>query len=111
MPEGEGTRSPLAEGKGVRTVRNVIADLVAASTDPALAAEAAALLADTDRLPLWLDDRASGDEIELAREEHGCWRGDPVIEVDDDARVSHGDKGCWVQGWLWVPGVETEEEC
>jgi hypothetical protein len=27
---------------------------------------------------------------------------DDNVEIDDDANLSPGDDGCWVQGWLWV---------
>ena len=24
------------------------------------------------------------------------------LEIDDDANLSPGDEGCWVQGWVWI---------
>jgi hypothetical protein len=41
--------------------------------------------------------------IEEARDIHG----NDDIEIDDDANLSRGDDGCWVQGWLWVPSEVT----
>lgn len=28
--------------------------------------------------------------------------GSDEIEVDDDAKLSHGDDGTWVQAWVWL---------
>lgn len=33
--------------------------------------------------------------------------GEIELEVDDDARTSKADGGCWVQGWIWVPEEEV----
>lgn len=35
------------------------------------------------------------------------------IEVDDDAAMSQGDEGAWVQAWLYVPGwgADDDEGC
>lgn len=30
------------------------------------------------------------------------------IEIDDDARLSHGDDGLWVQAWLWVDDPDDD---
>lgn len=36
---------------------------------------------------------------------------DGEIEIDDDAAVSLGvDAGAYVQGWLWVPDEEIDED-
>jgi hypothetical protein len=32
------------------------------------------------------------------------------INVDDPALVSEAEEGCWVQGWLWVPGWSADGE-
>jgi hypothetical protein len=45
--------------------------------------------------------RASKEQIERARKEyaHGS---DDNLEIDDDASVSTGDYGYWVQAWVWL---------
>ena len=35
---------------------------------------------------------------------------DDNIEIDDDAKFSRGDDGCWVQAWVWVRDEEDEDE-
>jgi hypothetical protein len=30
------------------------------------------------------------------------------IEIDDDAKVSEGDAGAFVQAWVWVPRPEQD---
>ena len=49
--------------------------------------------------------RATLDEIEAARKAyaHGS---DDNVEVDDDALVSRGEDGVWVQAWVWVRNTE-----
>lgn len=41
--------------------------------------------------------------IAAAREAYGS----DEIEVDDDAKISEGDEGAFVQGWLWVSNAEA----
>jgi len=36
-------------------------------------------------------------------------RGD--IQIDDDAALSVGDCGAWVQAWVWVTDVQAGIEC
>jgi hypothetical protein len=44
---------------------------------------------------LWIDRaRRTGDENDL--------------EIDDNAKMSDGDGGTWVQAWVWVPIGELE---
>jgi|GEM_PF-2357056 len=43
--------------------------------------------------------------IELARDNH-CAGSDDSIEVDDNARLSEGEDGIWVQGWLFLSNDE-----
>lgn len=40
--------------------------------------------------------------IDLARDRH-CISSDNEIEVDEDARISEGEDGIFVQGWLFLP--------
>lgn len=51
--------------------------------------------------PEAIESDRHGVLIDLARERYR----DNIIdvEVDDSARLSEADSGCWVQGWLWVP--------
>lgn len=46
--------------------------------------------------------RASAELIERARARYAV-PSDDDIEVDDDARISEGEGGAWVQAWVWVP--------
>lgn len=65
----------------------------------ALYRRAAESLAETDR---------SQDYILRAKE---IYARDGEIEIDDDAAVSLGaDAGAYVQGWLWVPDEEIDED-
>ena len=34
---------------------------------------------------------------------------DDDIEIDDNAKVSHGDDGVWVQAWVFVRTAEVNE--
>lgn len=45
--------------------------------------------------------RATPDQIEAAREEY-AQGSDDNIEIDDDALVSEGEGGYWVQAWVWI---------
>lgn len=47
--------------------------------------------------------------VDKARQAY-CQGSSNNIEVDDDARLSQGDEGTWVQGWLWVPNDEDEDD-
>ena len=49
--------------------------------------------------------QATPDEIDAARKAyaHGS---DDNIEVDDNALVSRGEDGVWVQAWVWVRNTE-----
>jgi hypothetical protein len=49
--------------------------------------------------------RATPDQIDEAREMYS----DDDIEIDDDALVSEGDGGAWVQAWVWVPDGGADE--
>jgi hypothetical protein len=35
---------------------------------------------------------------------------DDELEIDQDATVSEGDGGAWVQAWVWVSKEESEME-
>jgi hypothetical protein len=48
------------------------------------------------------ESRASAELIERARARYAM-PSDDDIEVDDDARISEGEGGTWVQAWVWVP--------
>lgn len=52
--------------------------------------------------------RATPDQIDEAREMY-AQGSDDNIEIDDDALVSEGDGGAWVQAWVWVPAGGAEE--
>lgn len=51
-------------------------------------------------------ERANLGDIHLAREAFS----DEFTEFDNDALVSRGDGGTWVQGWLLVKDTEENEE-
>lgn len=57
-------------------------------------AEAALSLPTSDRL------REKAEEIYTDSDED--------VEVDGDAATSRGEKGTWVQGWLWVSDTDME---
>jgi hypothetical protein len=44
--------------------------------------------------------------IEKARGLYESDDGD--LEIDDDARFSSSDGGCWVSAWVWVPKEDQE---
>lgn len=46
-------------------------------------------------------ERATPEEILRARQRY-AEGSDDNIEVDDNARVSRGDGGVWVQAWVWL---------
>lgn len=31
------------------------------------------------------------------------------LEIDDNAGISRGDDGYWVQAWVWVPAQEDDD--
>jgi hypothetical protein len=43
--------------------------------------------------------------INRARDSYEC----DDVQIDDDAKVSHGTDGTWVQAWVFVPTVEGIE--
>lgn len=45
---------------------------------------------------------ATPSEIARARERYAV-DSDDDIQVDDDAKASHADDGCFVQAWVWLP--------
>lgn len=60
--------------------------------------------------PVVEEDPATADEIHRARDQYALGSSDN-IEVDDNARVSRGDDGCFVQGWLWLPNEKGNGLC
>ena len=44
--------------------------------------------------------------IQVARLKY-CYRTDD-IEIDDNATISHGEDGSWVQAWVWIPHERIE---
>jgi len=38
------------------------------------------------------------------------YKKDDDIEVDDDAKISMVEDGCWVEGWLWLSNYDFREE-
>ena len=51
--------------------------------------------------------RATPDQIDEARKMY-AEGSDDDIEIDDDALVSEGEGGTWVQAWVWVAAEATE---
>jgi hypothetical protein len=47
------------------------------------------------------DSEEQRDYVAAAREKHAHQEGD--VEVDEDAIVSIGHDGAYVQAWTWVP--------
>ncbi len=47
------------------------------------------------------EEFASPEEVELARSIH-CVHNDDEINIVEPARISRGEDGIWVQGWLFV---------
>lgn len=84
-------------------------------------------LLDRDHLDLHPDDRAMLEEAlkeiteaeaaaapeDLRQQAIDLHRDGDEIEVDDDAAMSQGDEGAWVQAWLYVPGwgADDDEGC
>lgn len=44
--------------------------------------------------------------IARAREEYA----NDDVEIDDDARLSEADEGCWVQAWVWLDKTDDETD-
>jgi len=38
------------------------------------------------------------------------YKKDDDIEVDDDAKISMVEDGCWVEGWLWLSNYDFRED-
>jgi hypothetical protein len=51
-------------------------------------------------------ETATEDEIARARDQYALGSSDN-IEIDDNALVSRGDEGCFVQAWVWLPDDEA----
>lgn len=52
-------------------------------------------------------EEATPEEIERAREKYGS----DDIEIDNNALVSRGDGGCFVQAWVWLADEEANNLC
>lgn len=50
--------------------------------------------------------QATPEQIERARNEY-CLCSDDNIEIDDNAAVSEGEEGVWVQAWVWLQHEEA----
>lgn len=50
-------------------------------------------------------DEGRDDLLQRARDEYAC----DEVNIDEDALLSIGDGGAWVQAWVWVAD-ETDEE-
>lgn len=50
-------------------------------------------------------ETATDEEIQRAREKY-AWGSDDDIEIDDNAQVSRGDNGRFVQAWVWLKDEE-----
>lgn len=48
-----------------------------------------------------LDNLATPDEIERARDEYAFGSNDQ-IEIDDGAAASRGEGGLWIAAWVWL---------
>lgn len=46
-------------------------------------------------------EQATAQEIDAARQRYAACS-DDTIEIDDNALVSRGDEGTWVQAWVWL---------
>jgi hypothetical protein len=53
------------------------------------------------------DERATEDEIARARDQYALGS-DDNIEIDDNALVSRGDDGCFVQAWVYLRDNEED---
>ncbi len=54
-----------------------------------------------------MDDAVDPELLQKARDayqEYGS------IEIDDNAQISVGDEGTWVQAWVYVPHEEGEDD-
>jgi len=52
-------------------------------------------------------DLSTPEERDAAIEKY-CHGSDDMIEVDDDALVSRGDTGLWVQAWVYLRHADGE---
>lgn len=58
--------------------------------------------------PEGMDSKPRATPYQIARARRLYAQGsDDDIEIDDDALVSEGDGGAWVQAWVWVPNQEV----
>lgn len=48
------------------------------------------------------------DLLELARETH-CHGSNNTIEIDDDAEISAGNDGTWVQAWVFLSNEQLRD--
>ena len=56
------------------------------------------------------DTYATEEEIQRARDKYALGSNDD-IEIDDNALVSRGDEGCFVQAWVWLKDEEQANHC
>ena len=54
-----------------------------------------------------MDAEADPALLKKARE---LYHEDGTIEIDDNAQISVGDEGTWVQAWVYVPHEEGEDD-
>ena len=47
-----------------------------------------------------IETPATPDQIAKARE---MYAESNDIEIDDDAKISEGSSGNWIQAWVWMP--------
>lgn len=57
--------------------------------------------------PPEMDGTADPALLKKARE---LYHEDGSIEIDDNAQISVGDEGTWVQAWVYVPHEEGEDD-
>ena len=48
-------------------------------------------------------DNATREEVNTARDRYSNGGGVDSIEIDEYAKISRGEKGSFIQGWLWLP--------
>lgn len=54
-------------------------------------------------------EQATPEEIQRARELY-AFGSDDNIEIDDNALVSRGDDGCFVQAWVWLKDENVNKD-
>ena len=54
-----------------------------------------------------MDNAVDTELLQKARE---LYHEDGTIEIDDNAQISVGDEGTWVQAWVYVPHEEGEDD-